>query len=117
MSDVEDLGSTPLSEGSVLLADLANSDGWLALYDPANPMMRSSSEDLLVSLSDTLGNLPDLVALPNGQGPSWDPQAFRGIGGVRYGTQSSAALEREGFAQLVEFPFFVIVLAQQTVDP
>lgn len=95
-----------------IIFELAKVDGWYALYDPSNPTTRRISNGHVVSISDSLGNLPDAVAENIDSGPLWDETAFHGLGAATYGIDGASELRSSEVTPSLNQPLFIMTLAQ-----
>ena len=97
----------PIAASKVL--ELARVDGWFAVFDPSNPQYRELAEGRIASMSDVLGNLPEVRAEKPALQPDWVPTALNGMGAARHREQSVITLLTEvSFGE----PMFIMMLAQ-----
>lgn len=107
-----DAKTVPPSEFSQQLLNLAQADGWHAVYDPGNVASRSMNAFGIASLSDGLGNLPPATA----RTANWAPQLAQGKWGAisagRYGINLGTSLRTGLLAELQQQPTFLLSTSQ-----
>lgn len=107
------MNDSGIPEESRLILELAQSDGWHALYDPTNPAGRRLSDGMVTGLKDLLGNLPEAVAQDGASPPRWDAEAFNGSGATSFGDSGAVAVLSTGhFAAALGQPTFILALGQ-----
>lgn len=114
---VADDADVPMPERQRMLYDLAKSDGWYALYDPANPKGRDLVNGDVATIYDLMGNLPPATTDVASSRPRWSPASWDGYGGAWYGVNNVANALRTGtFAEPIQQPSFIMTLARSDIS-
>lgn len=101
------------SGASQAILELAQSDGWYALYDPSNEVGRELSGESIVKMDDLLGNLPSALPKLSETPPRWNPDAFNGYGAADFGYADSLnVLQTRAFDRPLGQPAFIMALGQ-----
>ncbi|WP_313812347.1 hypothetical protein [Glutamicibacter sp.] len=114
---VADEADVPMPERQRMIYDLAKSDGWFALYDPANPKGRDLINGDVATIYDLMGNLPPATTTVASSRPRWSPASWDGYGGAWYGVGDVPNALRTGlFPEALQQPTFIMTLARSDIS-